>query len=75
MQYRHLRQHTVACFMNDDAARPIEYRLADDDAAPHRQAMHEAAIVFCDIEPRFVDAPVNELVPQLLIRQRWRTRP
>ena len=67
VQHRHLREHAVARFVDHHAARSVEDLVGDDDAAAHRQAMHEAAIVFRIVEPGLVDAPVEMLFAQLLV--------
>ena len=51
VQHGHLRIHSVLCFLNHDAARPVEYFIGHDDAAAHGQAMHEPAIVASRGEP------------------------
>jgi hypothetical protein len=43
--------------------------ISYDNAATHGQAVHEAAIVCCVIEPGFVNAPVKMLFTQFLVRQ------
>ncbi len=68
MQDGHLRQHAVASFMNNNAAWTVQYGLADDDAAAHGQAMHEAAVVLRIIKPGFVNTPRVQFVAELLVR-------
>ena len=67
MKHGHLREHPIARFVDNDAARSVEYWFANDNAAAHRQTMHKAAIVLGIVEPRLVDAPVDKLVAQFFV--------
>jgi len=62
---------TVILAMGDGkrAARAIENFVGHYDAATHGQAVHEAAVVLRIVEPRLVDAPVEVLFAQLLVRE------
>jgi hypothetical protein len=75
MQHRHLHDHTVARLLDHDAALPVEDPIRDDHAAPHRQAVHEAAIVGRILEPRLVDAPRDEIFAQPLVAEAVRVVP
>ena len=69
MQYRHLRQHAIACLVDDDTARPVEDAFVDDDTTSHGQAMHEAAVVASVVEPGLVDAPVDVFLAEFLVAE------
>jgi hypothetical protein len=69
MQNGHLRKHAVSRLMNNDAARSVEHGIRNDDPAANRQAMHEPAIVCGVVEPRFVDAPIEEIIAEGLVAE------
>jgi hypothetical protein len=67
VQHCHLSQHAITGFVNDDTSRPIEYPLADNDAAAYRQAVHETAVTPGIFEPRLIDAPAIQAATELLV--------
>ena len=69
MKYRHLREHAIASFGDDDTAWPIKNVVSYDNAATDRQTMHEATVVPCIVEPWFVDTPGKMIFTELLVRQ------
>ena len=58
VQHGHLYQHPIARLGDNDAARPVEYAISDGNSAADRQAVHEAAVTGCILEPEFVYPPV-----------------
>ncbi len=61
MQYRHLHQHAIARFRDNNAAWPIEYAISDSDSTAYRQTVHESAVIGRIIEPGFVNTPSSQI--------------
>ena len=69
MQDRHLRDHSIASFLNDNTARTIKNCFTDDNTTAYRKAMHKSAVVSGVVEPGFIDAPVDQFIAQFLIAE------
>ncbi len=69
MQYSHLREHAISCFLYDDAARSIKNAVRNNDAPSYGQAVHEAAVLPSVFKPRFINTPVQMFFAQFLVTQ------
>ena len=67
MQNGHLREHAIASLMDHNTSGAIQNFFTNDNSAAHRQAVHEATIFLCVLEPGVVNTPVIELRSGVLI--------
>src|SRR6185437_10073128 len=66
----HLRGEAIVGFPLHDAARAVEHLVRHRDVAPHRQAVHQAAVRGGVREPVVAHAPMLELATQLRVGRR-----
>src|SRR6266480_1530955 len=64
MEHGHLHRQAVVGLALHHAARGIEHLIGDGGIAPHRQAVHHAALARRDAEPVIAHAPAGERAAQ-----------